>query len=204
MRNVVRKGVWWIGLGAWGLLMGVGAQAATTRSCSGDPVTTLGAFQQALKAAQNWDDTSYDTHLSRAARQRLSTERAKVDFSARLGQGAPLQGWAPKQSIEQRQATALRMLQDKVAAWPLADGKVHRQAGRAMVHFKWSVEGQYGEGDNAVATHQERASEVRLVCEAGQWRVDSEKAQIETSEVSLVKGRTPAGGLPAKESWVWP
>ncbi len=192
-------------LGAIGLGSVSGAWAGVAGQCSGDPLIALAAFQQSVRGAQGWDDTSYDIHLTPAARQRLHVSRSKVDFSSNLGQGAPLQGWPPQQTLDQRKATALRMLQDQVAAWPLSEARLTQKGpAHATVQVNWKIETRSNRVDGAVLVQRQHEATVQLQCDAGQWRVASEEAQVTTREVlTTPEGRQHAGSS-VQETVRWP
>jgi len=199
--------VWARGLTAAALgCLSVSAWSVTPASgrCTADPISSLKAYQAAVKASAGWDDTAFQVHLTQAARQRLAAARAKVDFSANLGQGGPLQGWPAKLTLEERKAMAQQMFLSQVAAWPLDVVKISPDAKGFKAFFQWEIDDQRGAGDAAVATHASNAVTVTLRCEGAQWRVDQESWKRETLEVSMVKGAGVVPGSPFKEEWVWP
>lgn len=205
MRKSVRWGVWVVVLGAMGLGALPAAVAGVDGRCSGDPMAALAAFQQAVRGAQGWDDTSYDRHLTQAARQRLHASRAKVDFSVSLGQGAPLQGWTPQQTLDQRKATALRMLQEQVAAWPVNEARLTQKgSAQATVRVSWHDEVRGNRVDGAVLTQRQHEATVQIQCDAGLWRVASEESQVTTREVLTTPDGLQHAGSKLHEVVRWP
>ncbi|MEY4429852.1 MAG: hypothetical protein RLZZ182_2541 [Pseudomonadota bacterium] len=172
--------------------------------CTGDPSASLRAYQKAVQGSQGWDDLSFQAHLTQAARQRLAVARAKVDFSATLGQGGPLQGWPAGLSLDERKASAQKMFLSQVAAWPLDAVKFSADAQGMKASFHWEAKGLRGDGEAAVSTHAVHDVTVTLRCEGAQWRVDQEAWKRQTVDMSSAKGAAAVPGSPFREEWVWP
>lgn len=205
MRNSDRWGVGSMGLAGLCLSWGAVAHAGSGPACAGEPLAALGAFQQAVRTAQTWDDTSYDVHLTQAARQRLNASRAKVDFSASLGQGSPMQGWTPQQTLAQRKATALTMLQEQVADWPLAQAHVvQRGAQQATVQIQWQDERRSGHAEGTVLTQRQQTATLQLQCEGGAWRLATEEVVSASRDVLTTPDGQQHAGSQAREAVRWP